>query len=446
MKDVIKIYGGPGCGKTTQLLSILDRLLKTTAPERIAYVSFTNKGTDAGVNRARLKHKLSKKDTPYWDTIHSIANREACKNLGSIISQDNYKEFSIATQMKFLGYFTEELNHGDDIYLFMSQLKRINDNKHSRSINAIPDMNKYEWVIKQYETFKRVMKIYDFTDMLETYIKQNKPLDIDYMMIDEAQDLTPLQWKAIWIMSRNCTDIYVAGDDDQAIYEWCGGDVKIFNNLPAQDETVLSTTHRLCSRVLEASQRIVSNIKERKEKNISTFKKHGLGTVFVHANLDSIVVSHEASYYFLVRNRHYMERIKEFLMRIRMPFILNGIRYPRSITGKNKHNITDLEYQYTKYMKDTGYTRSRSNLITVDTIHRVKGGEADNVILLLDCTKAVQNNLVANIDEELRVLYVAMTRCRWSLHIVYSSTQISYDSIVARSLSAVPTFNGAQEF
>ena len=65
---------------------------------------------------------------------------------------------------------------------------------------------------------------------------------------------------------------------------------------------------------------------------------------------------------------------------------------------------------------------------------------------LLDCTKAVQNNLVANVDEELRVLYVAMTRCRWSLHIVYSSTQVSYDSIVARSLSAVPTFNGVQEF
>ena len=141
-----------------------------------------------------------------------------------------------------------------------------------------------------------------------------------------------------------------------------------------------------------------------------------------------------------------MERIKEFLMRIRMPFILNGIRYPRSITGRNKHNITDGEYQYTKYMKDTGYIRSRSNLITVDTIHRVKGGEADNVVLLLDCTKAVQNNLVANVDEELRVLYVAMTRCRWSLHIVYSSTQVSYDSIVARSLSDVPTFNGVQEY
>lgn len=429
--NLTKVYGGPGCGKTTYLLDILDKLLRHTSPSKIAYVSFTNKGTDAGVNRARRKHKLSKKDTPYWSTLHSIANKMACKNSGRIVSKDDYKELSKALGMRFLGYFTEELNHGDDIYLFMEQLNRTNSNKHNEMLNSIPDIQKYHWIIEQYIRYKHIYKVYDFTDMLEFYTLYDRPLDIDYMIIDEAQDLTPLQWAVADMMSLKCKQVFVAGDDDQAIYEWCGGDVGIFNTLPAKEEVVLNKSHRLGSRVLEVSQKLVSNITNRKDKNISPVKQR-VGNVYTYTNLYDVPINLTNSYYFLSRNRQYLNSVRDLLMQKGFPFRLRNIHYPRKISGINKSNISDLEYGYTQRMKEKDYVRAinDNNRITVDTIHRVKGGEADEVVLLLDCTKAVQENLISNLEEELRILYVAMTRSKYNLHIVLSGIQNSYDSIM----------------
>ena len=436
MNNLIKLYGGPGCGKTTKLLQILDTLLQDTAPERIAYVSFTNKGTDAGVFRARRKHKLNKEDTPYWDTIHAICNREACKNSGSIISTDNYRWFSLATQMRFLGYFTEELNHGDDLYLFMEQLRRTNSAKHERMLASLPDHNKYEWVISQYRKFKKIYGIYDFTDMLNIYLAKNEPLDIDYMIVDEAQDLTPLQWQVIEVMSKNCIRVYVAGDDDQAIYEWCGGDVGIFNTLPANEEIILDVSYRLNDRILYLTQELARTIKGHKEKRIKSANR-GFGNITAHKTIETVPLNKEHSYYFLARNRCFLTSIRNWLFKFSFPFTMRGLIYPRKISGANKHRIDRLEYNYSLHMQDTGYTRSfLDRKITVDTIHRVKGGEADVVVLLLDCTRAVKENLINNIDEELRVLYVALTRAKKHLHIVYSDSDINYDAIIARALAA----------
>jgi DNA helicase-2/ATP-dependent DNA helicase PcrA len=61
--------------------------------------------------------------------------------------------------------------------------------------------------------------MYDFTDML-TYVEE--PLDVDLMIIDEAQDLTLQQWFFVKKVSTKAKRVVVAGDDDQAIYSWAG--------------------------------------------------------------------------------------------------------------------------------------------------------------------------------------------------------------------------------
>jgi superfamily I DNA/RNA helicase len=66
----------------------------------------------------------------------------------------------------------------------------------------------------------------------------------------------------------------------------------------------------------------------------------------------------------------------------------------------------------------------------VNTIHGVKGGEADNVVLMLDFTKAVRKSLERNPDSELRCLYVACTRAKKRLHIVHSSSKNGYDDLI----------------
>ena len=47
----------------------------------------------------------------------------------------------------------------------------------------------------------------------------------DVVFIDEAQDLSPIQWKMVDILRKNSKYVILAGDDDQAIYGWAGADV-----------------------------------------------------------------------------------------------------------------------------------------------------------------------------------------------------------------------------
>ena len=68
--------------------------------------------------------------------------------------------------------------------------------------------------------------------------------------------------------------------------------------------------------------------------------------------------------------------------------------------------------------------------ILVSSIHHVKGGEARNVALLLDTTRKVDINLYNKIDEELRVLYVAVTRTKENLILIDSSHGEGYGKII----------------
>ena len=56
--------------------------------------------------------------------------------------------------------------------------------------------------------------------------------------------------------------------------------------------------------------------------------------------------------------------------------------------------------------------------ILISTIHHVKGGEADNVAVMLDTTRRTQGNVFCDIDEELRILYVAVTRTKKNLFLI----------------------------
>jgi superfamily I DNA/RNA helicase len=72
----------------------------------------------------------------------------------------------------------------------------------------------------------------------------------------------------------------------------------------------------------------------------------------------------------------------------------------------------------------------REPFLLLSTTHRVKGGEADFVVAFLDCTRKVAENRLINLDEELRVLYVACTRARIGLYLAASKGSYGLDNII----------------
>jgi len=65
--------------------------------------------------------------------------------------------------------------------------------------------------------------------------------------------------------------------------------------------------------------------------------------------------------------------------------------------------------------------------VVINTIHSVKGGEADHVILMTDLAHTTWEHFQHDEDQEHRVFYVAITRARRSLHVIEPQTSLGYD-------------------
>ena len=83
----------------------------------------------------------------------------------------------------------------------------------------------------RFESYKKSLGAIDYADMLERSIEESAGLpDFDLLIVDEAQDLTPVQWDLVKILISRSKRTYIAGDDDQAICEPFGaGPVSSFD-------------------------------------------------------------------------------------------------------------------------------------------------------------------------------------------------------------------------
>jgi DNA helicase-2/ATP-dependent DNA helicase PcrA len=123
--------------------------------------------------------------------------------------------------------------------------------------------------------------------MITKFVKEKeKCKEFDVVFIDEAQDLSPIQWMMYDVLKEKSKDIYLAGDDDQAIFAWAGADVKRFLNEPAE-EVVLPYSNRVPKNIQELSNVIVSRIQTRKEKQYFP-KKGSPGSVEFIYNIEHI--------------------------------------------------------------------------------------------------------------------------------------------------------------
>ena len=114
--------------------------------------------------------------------------------------------------------------------------------------------------------YKRSRDLLDFTDLLEMIVQEPDRLPaLEVLIIDEAQDLSRLQWQLVEILASKAQRVFLAGDDDQAVFTWAGADVKSFLSFQGHI-TVLQQSYRVPSTVHALADRIVHRIRERQPK------------------------------------------------------------------------------------------------------------------------------------------------------------------------------------
>ena len=171
---------------------------------------------------------------------------------------------------------------------------------------------------EKYQEYKSKKFLMDFTDMLSAYIAMCDPSPAEYVFVDEAQDLSPLQWQVLKHAFANVKKTTIAGDDDQSIYKWSGADVRAFLELEG-DKRVLSQSYRLPKAVHDFALNIVTKIQNRFEKPYAP--RDAEGEIEYVSFLDSVEIDTEKSTLFLVRNTYLMPQVYEFLETLGIPYL-----------------------------------------------------------------------------------------------------------------------------
>ena len=82
------------------------------------------------------------------------------------------------------------------------------------------------------------------------------------------------------------------------------------------------------------------------------------------------------------------------------------------------NNAPSKKVNYIRKMRQNGEQLNKKPRILLSTIHGVKGGEADNVILLTDLSRQTLREYERVPDDVNRLFYVGATRTKEHLHIV----------------------------
>jgi DNA helicase-2/ATP-dependent DNA helicase PcrA len=268
------ILGPPGTGKTTTLLKCVEEELgRGTRPSKIAYVSFTKRAAAEAVERACRKFDLTSEDLPYFRTLHSLCFRAICMSRSGVFEGEKIQEWANYIGVRVTGRWNDDGTYtgfadGDRIVM-IENLARVRRVSLREQFNDTADAH-LGWTFTEHacaslKKFKEEHALKDYTDMLEDFLECNVEIPLDVLVVDEAQDLSALQWKVVEKLAAHARRVIIAGDDDQAIYAWAGADVEHLVNLTA-DVRVLDQSWRVPKAVQLVANELVDLISQRRPK------------------------------------------------------------------------------------------------------------------------------------------------------------------------------------
>lgn len=336
-----KIYGAPGTGKTTRMLDLLQQEIENDIPlERIAFITHTVAAKIEVITRIQsiLKIVDEKTQLRYFRTIHGVCYVENELKRDNVMQSEDYLIFGEIIGIPFSTNFTTDydmdglpigfnLSGGNEILACRQYAAA-----HCVDISSVP----MEWpiwaspklmreVITKYKAYKYKHAKFDFVDMLHLYEKYGESLDIDVMFIDEAQDLSILQWKIVNKMMGKAKRVYIAGDDDQSIYSFIGSDPYGFLHYESDSYEILPVSYRLKDNIWEYALKIISQVSERQPKIIKT---RGPGGEITYYNSDLLYLDIDTGQSTMIMARHHkqLQRLAKSLETRGIPYKGKGIK------------------------------------------------------------------------------------------------------------------------
>ena len=482
------------------------------SPQEIAFISFTNKAINTATSRAlRAFPQYTSEDFYRFKTLHKYCRRYFEEDIFD--PKDCMVDFAL--EGKIIKYSDKRL--ADDNFTYKDWSLGIYSK--SRNMMKTPqEVYKKESYqrdsldvllkkIKIYEDYKKIGKekaLIDFDDMIGRAIQEVSFPPLKILIIDEAQDCTPLQWSVIYKLAQNARRIYLAGDDDQAIYEWNGANPKYFTHYFPGRKVKLRKTRRFGKAIHHLSQIIRREIFNSEEKEYTYLKQEGhikhylnfreipfhtlTGSWYILGRINTAVnelrmLAKDAGLYFSDNedikcfdqnqweaikawthlsnkktiNKKQVEKMYKYIRELKDPkfrmrkFWLSeseleeydftkltkycGLNLSLSFQKKQwwhilKRNFTSQQVLYfLRLLKRYGQKElDNPPKIIIDTIHSVKGGEADHVVLYAKANYPSNFKTKSREEKtnEKKVWYTAATRARKTIHLLDTNYKYNY--------------------
>jgi superfamily I DNA/RNA helicase len=416
--NVLMIYGPPGTGKTAELIEYAQR--EISQGKRGVFLSYTKTAAAEAVSRING-------DGMRIGTLHSLAFQALRLSRPSVVDKAKLQEFSNATGFAFGGrdadgYMTEE--EGDQYLTVVSYSRnaRISPNESYDRLGRPGTTDRFKIFNVSYYEWKRAHGYMDFDDMLQACIDKDVKWNYETVLLDEAQDCSPLQWQVFQRVCHQSKQVFVAGDDDQAIYEWNGADphgmMKFMERNKGQMH-ILAKSYRVPRRVYDlAHDKILPLIGHRVDKVFDPRNAPGEVTRWAEVEMLEPQSLHDSNAFILTRDRYRQDEIKKWLNANMTPYdVIGGFspwtgRLARQLKA-GETTMADVPAHWREFYEQADL--SAPPQIRLATIHQAKGREAEHVVLDLHMPQRVMQEMDMNPDAELRVLYVGITRARSSL-------------------------------
>ncbi len=258
----------------------LEHELKQTDPSKIAYIAFSNAAADEAKKRIT-------NDNVIVSTMHAFGSRELQLNTSThLLKGDKWKGFknfsNICADLSFESYINEsgypqyKNSHMKIIEYAKNKRIALDEAALQLELHYSTDIYLTEQIQADLITYKDQTGMFEYSDMISKFVEEDKCPPIHTVFLDEAQDLSPLQWEMFFYIESKSQRSYIAGDDDQTIYTFQGADPDIFINLKGvtdpqiKSRRVPRTIHKLAESIFPyMSQRLDKQWKPREaEGNI----------------------------------------------------------------------------------------------------------------------------------------------------------------------------------
>ena len=296
------VVAGAGSGKTKVLTTRIAHLIhEGIYSGNILAITFTNKAAKEMKDRI---NKIVDNNYAFVGTFHSFGLRIIKENynvLGlsknfTILDSDDVvtiikkimKDFDISIREISPAYIRNRISFIKNEMLSDAEITRF----------FLTDIDKM--VLKVYYEYEKVLKknnVIDFDDLLklpvELFNKYNDILDhyqekYQYILIDEYQDTNEVQYKLVKLLSSKYRNLFVVGDQNQAIYGFRQANYKNIVNFekdyPDAEVIVLNQNYRSTTNILNVANSVIKNNIHKKDVNLFSELGEGLKVKYLRSN------------------------------------------------------------------------------------------------------------------------------------------------------------------